>query len=88
MGKRRTSPSIWPLVSREALGDFKVFSVRREMLRSPRTHLPRPFYVLDCPDWVNVIALTERHEVVLVRQFRRGHSLGHAGDPGRRRGVS
>jgi len=46
--------------------------VRREMLRSPRTHLPHPFYVLDCPDWVNVIALTDRHEVVLVRQFRAG----------------
>ena len=69
---KRTSPSIWPVISRETLGDFKVFSVRREMLRSPRTHRPHPFYVLDCPDWVNVIALTDRHEVVLVRQFRAG----------------
>jgi len=69
---KRTSPSIWPVISRETLGGFKVFSVRREMLRSPRTHLPHPFYVLDCPDWVNVIALTDRHEVVLVRQFRAG----------------
>jgi 8-oxo-dGTP pyrophosphatase MutT (NUDIX family) len=42
------------------------------MLRSPRTSLPHPFYVLDCPDWVNVIALTDRNEVVLVRQFRAG----------------
>ena len=69
---KRTSPSIWPVISRETLGSFKVFSVRREMLRSPRTHLPHPFYVLDCPDWVNVVALTQRHEVVLVRQFRAG----------------
>ncbi len=28
--------------------------------------------MLDCPDWVNVIALTDRNEVVLVRQFRAG----------------
>jgi len=69
---KRTSPSIWPVISRETLGGFKVFSVRREMLRSPRTKLPHPFYVLDCPDWVNVVALTDRHEVVLVRQFRAG----------------
>lgn len=69
---KTTSPSIWPVISREALGGFKVFSVRREMLRSPRTNLPHPFYVLDCPDWVNVIALTDRNEVVLVRQFRAG----------------
>jgi ADP-ribose pyrophosphatase len=68
----RTSPSIWPVISSEVLGAFKVFSVRREMLRSPRTNLPHPFYVLDCPDWVNVVALTDRNEVVLVRQFRAG----------------
>jgi ADP-ribose pyrophosphatase len=59
-------------VSREALGAFKVFSVRRDSFVSPRTGKPHPFYVLDCPDWVNVIALTDRNEVVLVRQFRAG----------------
>ena len=69
---KRTSPSIWPLISREELGGFKVFSVRREMVRSPRTNRPHPFYVLECPDWVNVVPLTDRNEVVLVRQFRAG----------------
>jgi ADP-ribose pyrophosphatase len=54
------------------LGAFKIFSVRRDTLLSPRTDLPHPFYVLDCPDWVNVIALTDRRQVVLVRQFRAG----------------
>jgi ADP-ribose pyrophosphatase len=49
-----------------------VFTVRRETHLSPRTGRPHPFYVLDCPDWVNVIALTDRSEVVLVRQFRAG----------------
>jgi ADP-ribose pyrophosphatase len=72
LGALRTVPSIWPVISSEVLGAFKVFSVRCEMLRSPRTHLPHPFYVLDCPDWVNVVALTDRDEVVLVRQFRAG----------------
>ncbi|MCM3876227.1 MAG: NUDIX hydrolase [Thermoanaerobaculia bacterium] len=63
---------VWPLVSRETLGTFKIFSVRRESLLSPRTGRPHPFYVLECPDWVNVIPLTDRNEVVLVRQFRAG----------------
>ena len=50
--------------------------MRRESFLSPRTGLPHPFYVLDCPDWVNVVALTDRNEVVLVRQFRAGtHSV-------------
>ncbi len=54
------------------MGAFKIFSVRRDTLLSPRTDRPHPFYVLDCPDWVNVIALTDRRQVVLVRQFRAG----------------
>jgi ADP-ribose pyrophosphatase len=63
---------VWPLVSRETLGTFKIFSVRCDSFVSPRTGRPHPFYVLDCPDWVNVIALTDKNEVVLVRQFRAG----------------
>lgn len=30
------------------------------------------FYVLDAPEWVNVIALTHEGEVILVEQFRYG----------------
>lgn len=32
------------------------------------------FTVVRCPDWINVIALTPRREVVLVEQFRFGTS--------------
>lgn len=65
-------PGEWPLLSRERLGDFKVFTIRRDTLRSPRTGLPHAFYVLDGSDWVNVIALTPDGLVVLVRQYRVG----------------
>ncbi len=65
-------PSVWPLLSSRTLGDFKVFSVRGERTRSPRSGKPHDFYVLTCPDWANVVALTDRGEVVLVRQFRAG----------------
>ncbi len=30
------------------------------------------FFVLENPDWVNVIALTKENEVVLIEQFRHG----------------
>jgi 8-oxo-dGTP pyrophosphatase MutT (NUDIX family) len=71
-GALRTSPSVWPLISSRTLGDFRVFYVRGERTRSPRSGLPHDFYVLDCPDWANVVALTDSGEVVLVRQFRAG----------------
>jgi ADP-ribose pyrophosphatase len=63
---------VWPTLSSKTLGDFRIFSVRRETHRSPRTGLPHAFYVLDCANWVNVIALTSAREVVMVRQFRAG----------------
>ena len=32
----------------------------------------REFVVIDSPDWVNVVALTTDHRLVMVRQFRYG----------------
>lgn len=72
MATRKTRPSVWPLLSSRTLGDFKVFSVRGDRTRSPRTGKPHDFYVIECSDWANVIALTPENDVVLVRQFRAG----------------
>ncbi len=69
---KRAGPSVWPLLSSKELGDFKVFSVRGDRTRSPRSGEPHDFYVLECSDWANVIPLTDANEVVLVSQFRAG----------------
>lgn len=50
----------------------RVFTVRERKLRSSRTGQAHPFYVLDCADWVNVIAVSEKDELILVRQHRAG----------------
>ena len=42
------------------------------MAVSPRTGRPHAFTVLDGPDWINVVALTDSGEMLLVRQFRHG----------------
>ncbi len=62
----------WSLLSEATVADFRVFRVRKEVSRSPRTGLAHDFVVLDGPDWVNVIALTAADELVLVRQYRHG----------------
>jgi 8-oxo-dGTP pyrophosphatase MutT (NUDIX family) len=69
-----TTPTIepWPLLRTENLGDFRIFRIRRDWRRSPRTGREHDFFVLNAPDWVNVIALTPDREVVLVEQFRHG----------------
>ncbi len=41
-------------------------------MESPHTGDPHPFYRIRSPAWVNVVALTESDELVMVRQFRHG----------------
>lgn len=62
----------WPLLRSESLGDYRIFQLRRDWRRSPRTGVEHDFYVLKAPDWVNIIALTPTGEAILVEQFRHG----------------
>jgi len=62
----------WALVRDEELLRYKVFSVRKTHRRSPRTGQDIGFFRLATLDWVNVVALTDADEMVLVRQYRAG----------------
>jgi ADP-ribose pyrophosphatase len=62
----------WTKVGERALLDCRVFKVRAHRLRSARTGREHDFFVLDCTDWVNVIAIDEDDRLVLVRQHRAG----------------
>lgn len=62
----------WLKLGSRSMGDFRVFSVRCDRRRSPRTGAEHDFYVLEMPEWVNVIAVTEERRVVLIHQFRHG----------------
>lgn len=63
----------WSRVRSEQVGDFRHFRVRRDWNRSPEDGEVRDFYVLEMPDWVQVIALTPTGEFVMVQQFRPGN---------------
>jgi ADP-ribose pyrophosphatase len=62
----------WTTISSRPIGDFRIFSLRSDHVRSPRTQQEHDVYVLDCPDWVNVIALTPDQHLVLIEQYRHG----------------
>jgi ADP-ribose pyrophosphatase len=38
----------------------------------PNGRLVEPYYVFEFPEWVNIVAVTNNDEVVLVRQYRHG----------------
>jgi 8-oxo-dGTP pyrophosphatase MutT (NUDIX family) len=62
----------WRKLSSTPLGDFKVFTVRRDRKVSPRTGAEHDFFAIDAVNWVNVIAVTTNQELVFVEQFRHG----------------
>ena len=49
---------------------FEIFGVQARSSLQPEK--AGEFTVAKCPDWVNVIALTDANEVVLVEQHRHG----------------
>jgi 8-oxo-dGTP pyrophosphatase MutT (NUDIX family) len=62
----------WEQVSEESLVRYKVFDVVKSRRRSPRTGAEIGFFLVRTPDWVNVVAITEDEQLLLVRQYRHG----------------
>jgi len=62
----------WSHVSSELVADCRVFQVRRDLSRSPLDNREHDFYVLEAPDWINIIPLTVNDEVVMIEQYRHG----------------
>ncbi len=65
-------PKAWDVLSTRYDRTFRVFRLRTDRARSPRTGRDHDFFILESPTWVNVIPLTGKGEVVLVRQYRHG----------------
>jgi ADP-ribose pyrophosphatase len=62
----------WKRVRSGPSRSFRVFSIRTDTTLSPRTGSKHNFYVIESRDWINVIPLTDDHQVVMIRQYRHG----------------
>src|SRR5262245_31213709 len=62
----------WQTTGSSPLGDFRIFKLRSERKISPRNGTEHEFFVIDCVNWVNVIAVTPEDQLVMVEQFRHG----------------
>jgi ADP-ribose pyrophosphatase len=62
----------WTLLRSRAVSDHRVFRVRHDDYRFEPTGAERDFVVLECPNWVNVVPITDDGLVVLIRQYRHG----------------
>ena len=72
----------WTITSREHLGNFKIFDIEKLKTISPRTGKELPFFVLNCQDWINIIAITKENKIIMVKQYRFGTSKTELEIPG------
>ena len=62
----------WETLSSEYLVRAPWAVLRKDECRMPNGHIVPDYYVLEYPDWVNMVALTADNRFILVRQYRHG----------------
>jgi 8-oxo-dGTP pyrophosphatase MutT (NUDIX family) len=65
-------PEPWTVTRSEITFEDPWLKVRSDRCVTGAGRVVEPFHVLEYPAWVNVVAITPRHEIVLVREYRHG----------------
>ena len=65
----------WKILRTEYLVQRPWLTARRDVAELPDGRINNEYYVLEYPDWVNIIAITKDGKMVLERQYR--HALGN-----------
>lgn len=64
----------WDILKSEYISRRPWLTARKDMVQLPDGRVNPEFWVLEYPDWVNVIAITKDGDMILERQYR--HALG------------
>jgi 8-oxo-dGTP pyrophosphatase MutT (NUDIX family) len=67
-----TLVSPWKVTEKGVLAETPVFTLRQRVNASIESDKRGEFVYLDAPGWVNVLAITDADEVVMIEQFRHG----------------
>ena len=62
----------WLRIKDRVLSETRIFTLMEVLDRSPYNSREHAFCVIDSPDWVNLVPVTEQGEVVMIRQYRHG----------------
>ena len=65
-------PSKWQVIQDDIHADCRIFEVHKRKMLRDSDQKQGDFYVIETNDWVNVLAMTPKQEIILVRQFRYG----------------
>ena len=62
----------WKTEKSEYLINDRWIKVRADRCIMPNGEIVEPYYVVEYPDWINVVGVTDKNEVVLVKTYRHG----------------
>ena len=72
MSREAEAVGAWNVVSSDRVADCRVFQVRHDRSVDPRSGREHDFFVIEAPDWINIIPLTTDNQVVMIEQYRHG----------------
>jgi len=62
----------WKVTQSKDLVSDKWLNLKVETCVSPNGKKIDPYYILNYPDWVNMVCLNEKQQILLSRQYRHG----------------
>ena len=65
-------PFDWKVLKSQYIVKDAWLTVRADKCELPSSNTIDPYYVFEYPTWINVVALTTREDMVLVRLYRHG----------------
>jgi 8-oxo-dGTP pyrophosphatase MutT (NUDIX family) len=70
-------PAPWKVLSSEYVSRKFWYTVRRDEVQLPSGTIIPEYWINEYRPWVNVVAVTERDDVLMVRQYRHGSGMVH-----------
>ena len=68
----KESADTWRKVDSEQIADCEVFSVHRATFERETDGEKADFFVIENPDWVNIIGVTKDRKAIFIEQYRQG----------------
>ncbi len=65
----------WKLLSSAYICKEPWATLRRDTCELPDGRINEHYYVLEYPDWVNMIGITEQNELLVIKQYRHGAGI-------------
>lgn len=62
----------WKVIESKITYQDKWLKIRSDYCLTGEGRTVNPYHVLEYPTWVNVVALTPKYEIILVKQYRHG----------------